>query len=61
MGTEERSQHWEDVRELINKTCKRRLVIWGAYSNGQLGNRNHEEEEEEEEEKYANKNTPIVK
>ena len=38
-----------DVQELIDKTFGRRLIIWGAEADGQLGNRNHEEE------KYAKK------
>ena len=41
---------WGDVKELLNKTCSRHLIIWVAVANGQIGNRNHEEEE-----KYAKK------
>ena len=38
--TEEmKRKHWGDVQELLSKTCKRRLIIWGADANGQLGNR----------------------
>merc|ERR1712112_425248 len=37
---ETRQQHWQDVQELLNKTRKQHLIIWGADTNGQLGNRN---------------------
>ena len=37
---ETRQQHWQDVQELLNKTSKQHLIIWGADANGQLGNRN---------------------
>ena len=46
---ETKRRHWEGVQELIKKTCKKHLIIWGTDANGQLGNRNREEEEE----KYA--------
>ena len=37
---EETRQHrWQDVQELLNKTSKRHLIIWGADAGGQLGNR----------------------
>ena len=49
---ETKRKHWEDVQELLNKTCNRHLIIWGADASGKLGNRNREEEEEE---KYAKK------
>ena len=45
-----RKKHWGCVQELLNKTCKRHLIIWGGDANGQLGYRNHGEEE-----KYATK------
>merc|ERR1712112_100296 len=41
---ETRQQHWQDVKELLNKTSKQHLIIWGADANGQLGNRNKTEE-----------------
>jgi len=41
---ETRQQHWQDVQELLNKTSKRHLIIWGADANGQLGNRNKAED-----------------
>ena len=33
---ETKRKHWEDVQELLSKTCKRHLIIWGADTNGQL-------------------------
>ena len=47
---ETKRRHWEDVQELLNKTCKQHPIIRGEDANGQLGNRNREEEE-----KYAKK------
>merc|ERR1712112_337150 len=41
---ETRQQHWQDVQELLNKTSKQHLIIWGSDANGQLGNRNKTEE-----------------
>merc|ERR1712112_250354 len=41
---ETRQQHWQDVQELLNKTSKQHLIIWGADANGQLGNRNKAED-----------------
>ena len=35
---ETRQQHWIDVNELLNKTSKQHLIIWGADANGQIGN-----------------------
>ena len=32
-----RQQHWNDVNELLNKTSKQHLIIWGAGANGQIG------------------------
>ena len=34
---EDRRQHWGEVREIPNKTCKRHMTIWCADANGQLG------------------------
>ena len=34
---EERRQHWEDAKELFNKTRRRRLILWGADANGNWG------------------------
>ena len=45
-----------DVQELIDKTFGRRLIIWGAEADGQLGNRNHEEEEKYAKKTYRPKN-----
>ena len=53
---EEKRQQWEDVKELLYKTCGRHLVIWGSDANGQLGNRNREEEEN-----TPTRNIPIKK
>ena len=39
-NVETRQQHWQDVQELLNKTRKQHLLIWGEDANGQLGNRN---------------------
>ena len=39
-----KNQHWENVQELLNKTCKRHLIIWGAHANGQLGNKDKTDE-----------------
>ena len=44
MGTEESRHRWEDVKELLNRTCARRLIIWGSDANGQLCNMDHEED-----------------
>ena len=48
---ETKRRQWADVQELLSKTCKNHLIIWGTDANGQLGNRHREEEEE----KYAKK------
>ena len=42
---EAKRKHWGDVQELLNKTCERHLIIWGAGANGQMRNRNHGTEE----------------
>ena len=41
---ETRQQHWKDVQELLSRTSKQHLTIWGADANGQLGNRNKAED-----------------
>ena len=41
---ETKQRHWEDVQELLSKTRKQRLIIWGADSNGQLGHKDKTEE-----------------
>ena len=41
---ETRQQHWQDVQELLSKTRKQHLIIWGDDANGQLGNRNKAED-----------------
>ena len=51
---ETKRHHWQDAGELLNKTCKRHIIVLESEANGQLGNRNHEEEE-----KYAKRNMPI--
>ena len=51
---ETRHRHWEDVQELLNKTCKQHLIIWGADANGELGNKDKTEEE-----KYVKKERNI--
>ena len=33
----ERRQHWEEVKEIFNRICKRHMTIWRADANGQLG------------------------
>ena len=33
----ERKQQWEEFKEILNKTCKRHMIIWCADANGQLG------------------------
>ena len=45
---EARRKHWEDAKERLNKTCRRRRILWGSDANGQMGSRNQEE-------KYATK------
>ena len=35
---ETRQQHWSDLNELLSKTSKQHLIIWGADANGQIGN-----------------------
>ena len=47
---EEKQQHWEDVKVILNKTCKRHHILWGAGASGQLGHRNQAAEK-----KYAKK------
>ena len=39
---ETRQQHWQEVQELLSKTSKQHLIIWGADANGQLGSRGKE-------------------
>ena len=34
---EDRMQHWGEVKEILNKTCKRHMIIWRADANGQIG------------------------
>ena len=34
---EDRNQHWGEVKEILNKTCKRHMVIWRTDENGQIG------------------------
>ena len=34
---EDRGQHWEEVKEILNQTCKRHMIIWCTDANGQLG------------------------
>ena len=34
---EDRTQHWKEVKGILNKTCKRHMIIWCADANGQLG------------------------
>ena len=49
--TEEGSdQLWEVIKEILNKTYKRHMVICCAGANGQLGREEEAEDEEEEEE-----------
>ena len=42
---ETKQRHWGDVQELLDKTCKQHLIIWGSHANGQLGNKDKIEEE----------------
>ena len=42
---ETKNHHWEDVQELLSKTWKRPLILWGADANGQLGNKDKTSEE----------------
>ena len=36
--TEEyRIQHWGEVKEILNMTCKRHMIIWRTDANGQIG------------------------
>ena len=39
----ERRQHCGEVKEILNKTCKRHMVIWCTDSNGKLGKGGEEE------------------
>ena len=32
-----RRQHWGEVKAILNKTCKRRMIIWRTDANGQIG------------------------
>ena len=34
---EDRRQHWREVKEILNKTCKRHMIIWRTDANGQIG------------------------
>ena len=45
---EERRQHWGEVKETLNETCERHLLIWGADANGQLGRIERIQEEEKD-------------
>ena len=53
---ETKNHHWGDVQELLNKTCKRHLILWGAAANGQIGNKDKTAEE-----KYNKKNSTRAK
>ena len=37
MNTEDRKKQWEEANEILNKTCKRHMVIWRTDANGELG------------------------
>ena len=45
---ETRQQHWQGVQELLNKTSKQHLIIWGADANGQLGSRGKDKTQKHE-------------
>ena len=32
----DRKKHWGEVGEIMNKTCKRRMIIWCTDANGHL-------------------------
>ena len=34
---EDRRHPWEDVKETLDKTCKRHMIIWRTAANGQIG------------------------
>ena len=40
----DRRQHWEDVKEILNKTCKRHMIIGCSAASGEIG-RDREAEE----------------
>ena len=48
----DRIQHWGEVKEIHNQTCKRHMIIWRADANGQLGR-----DKGGENEKSPNENT----
>ena len=33
----DRNQRWGEVKEIMNKTCKRHMVTWRADANGKIG------------------------
>ena len=41
---EDRRQRLIDVKEILNKTCKRHMIIWRTDANGQLGRDGEEDE-----------------
>ena len=45
---ETRQQHWQEVQELLNKTSKQNIAIWGSDANGQLGSRGQVKETKHE-------------
>ena len=52
----DRRQRWGEVKEILNKTCKRHMIIWCADANENLGR-----DKEEENENSHNENTTHIK
>ena len=55
---EDRMQHWGEVKEILNKTCKRHMVIWSTDANGKIG-RDEEEEQEPQRKCHTQHNRTI--
>ena len=39
----DRRQQWEEIKAILNKTCKRHMIIWRTAANGQIGRDGEEE------------------
>ena len=57
----DRRQQWGEVKETLNTTCERHMIIWCADANGQLGRDKEEENEKSPCENTTQKNRAIRK
>ena len=51
----ERKQHWGEVKEILDKTCKSHMIIWRADANGLLGSGKEEKQRAIKKTQYATK------